>query len=92
MKKYLIVTNDEYELPMYAECIGIKQVAYILNKKESTIRKYICMGFPESSKFKVVCTQSKLYKNNRECSKVYDMTHDRTEYFRNYYRKKVGKL
>ena len=44
MKKYLIVTNDEYELPMYAECTGIKQVSDVLGKSENTIRKYIWRG------------------------------------------------
>ena len=92
MKKYLIVTNDKYELPMYAECTGIKQVANVLGKSESTIRKYISWGFPDSSKVKVVCTKNKLYKDNKERSKIYDMTHDRTEYFKEYYRRKVGKL
>lgn len=92
MKKYLIVTNDEYELPMFAECTGIKQVANVLGKSENTIRKYLSCGFPPKSKYKVVCTKSKLYKDNKECSKIYDMTHDRTEYFRNYYRKKIKNL
>lgn len=89
MKKYLIVTNDEYELPMFAECTGIKQVADVLGKSENTIRKYLSWGFPKNSKFKVVCTKSKLYKDNKERSKIYDMTHDRTEYFKNYYRNKI---
>lgn len=92
MKTYMVVTNDEYELPVSGELVGAKAVADFMCLPISTVNKYISVKVPRKSKYKPVLLQEKQHEDkqayNRAYSKRYDMTHDRSDYFRKQYQKK----
>lgn len=95
MKTYMIVTNDEYELPISNEIVGAEETARYLGIKTQYLRRCLVNGFPKKARYKVVITKERQREDvrqyNREYSKRYGMTHDRTEYFRQWYRKKKAK-
>lgn len=92
MKTYIIVTNDQYEHPVSGEIVGAEAVAEILGMKVQRVRRCICNGFAKKAKYKAVVVKEKQIEDkqqyNRDYSKRYGMTHDRTEYQRQYYRRK----
>lgn len=92
MKTYIVVTNDEYELPVSGELVGAKAVAEFMCLPISTVNRYISVRVPRKSKYKPVLLQEKQNEDKqaykRAYSKRYDMTHDRSEYFRKRYQKK----
>lgn len=92
MKTYMIVTNDRYELPVSGEIVGAEAVADKLGVPLSRVRQGLHRGFAKKAKYKVVVVKDRQVedkqRHNREYSKRYGFTHDRTEYFREWYRRK----
>lgn len=92
MKTYMIVTNDSYELPVSGELVGTEAVAEKLGVSITRVRHGLCRGFSKKAKYKVVVVKDKqiedMQQYNREYSKKYGITHDRSEYYRQYYRRK----
>lgn len=89
MKKYAIVTNDEYELPIATDFSSAAEVGKYLGISKAAVLNRIRRG-QKRTKYKVICKEIQLTKrkSNAEYCKKYDMTHDRSEYFRKYYRKR----
>lgn len=89
MKKYEIVTNDEYELPIAIDFYSAAEVGEYLGISKAAVLNRIRRG-QKRTKYKVICreVQSTKRKSNAEYCKKYDMSHDRSEYFRRYYRKR----
>lgn len=88
MNLYTIVTNDEYELPIKCD-LRVREAATFLGTTTDKVRSIVIRPL-KKSKYKVVVT-GKVKFNQAEYMKRYDMTHDRSEYFREYHRrKKIG--
>lgn len=87
-KIYQIVTNDEYELPVSSEIVGAALVADYLGITVQSVRKKL---FKDNwtGKYKVVVIGE--YEHDpKEYYKMYSITHDRSEYFHDYWRNKHG--
>lgn len=95
MKTYMIVTNDEYELPVSDEIVGAKAVAEKLGIPLTRVRHGMTRGFAKKAKYKVVVVKERQVEDkqqyHKEYCKRYGFTHDRTEYFREWYRRKKVK-
>lgn len=93
-KIYSIVTNDELELPIKCDIVGIKAAAKELNISASYLMQLMCGAkpWPSKSRYKAVCVgNADLFKKNKNLyHKRYAMLHDRTEYFKAYHQKKKG--
>lgn len=93
MKTYMIVTNDNLELPVSVEIVGAEAVAKKLGMPVNKLRQNLCRGFSKRHKYKAIVVKDKQFEDkqqyNREYSKRYDMMHDRTEYFKKYRQKKA---
>lgn len=90
MNLYTIVTNDEYEFPIKSD-IRIEESATFLGVAKSTVRNMVLKP-RKKSKYKVIVT-GKDNADRKAYQKRYDMTHDRTEYFKQrYLKKKEGKI
>lgn len=81
---YTIVTNDKCELPVKCD-IRVKEVAEFLGTTTSNVRNMV-VNPRKKSKYKIIIT-SKVEFDRKSYQKKYDMTHDRSEYFKEYYRK-----
>ena len=82
---YIIVTNDKYEIPIKMDCIGVKEAASYIGISENYARKMMCGYNPWTTRYKII--QFGEYKPNRKkYMKQFDLTHDRTEYFKKYYK------
>lgn len=92
MKTYMIVTNDLYETPVKQDLKGAKEVSEYLGLSINRIRKNLCTGiWNHKQKYKAVVDESVTVdslERRREYNRRYSFTHDRTEYYRQYYRKK----
>lgn len=88
MNLYTIVTNDKYEFPVKSD-MRVKEVAEFLGTTTNNVRHMVCRP-RKKSKYKVIVT-GKVVVDKREYVKRYSMTHDRTEYFREYWIRKKGK-
>lgn len=93
-KLYMIVTNDEYELPVKCDVVGAKAVADYMRISISYLRRMMCGSAPWSKKmsYKAVPTgEARLLEKNKPFyNKQYAAAHDRSEYYREYWRKKKG--
>lgn len=96
MKTYMIVTNDKYELPVSDEIVGAKAVSKELCIELQSLRNYLHSGFPKRLKNKVIILKNQQYSDkhqyNKDYAKRYSMTHDRSEYYKEYQRKKKERL
>jgi hypothetical protein len=95
MKTYIVVTNDEYELPVSEEIVGASATAEFLGIKKQRLRRCLAEGFPKKAKYKAVVVKERqvedVEQHQKEYAKRYSLTHDRTEYFRTWHlRKKAG--
>ena len=92
MKTYMIVTNDEFEIPVKHDLKGAVQVAEYLGLSVNRVRKNLCTGiWNHKSEYKAVVDESVIVdslERRREYSKKYSMTHDRTEYYRQHWLRK----
>lgn len=80
-KIYNIVTNDELEIPLAIGAIGAKAVSAYTGLTVSRIRKSLFYDNWGRSKYKAV--EVGLVENNQEAYMIkYNLTHDRTEYWR----------
>lgn len=82
MNLYTIVTNDAYELPVLCN-VRVKQAADYLSTTPGGIRRMICRP-PKRSAYKPVIT-GRVRHNPQKYNREYSQTHDRTEYYRQYY-------
>ena len=81
---YTIVTNDKYEFPVRFG-LSTKEVADLFGVTTSTVRNMVFKP-RKKSRYKVVLDGKEEY-DRKAYQKQYDMTHDRTEYFKEYYRR-----
>ena len=90
MNLYTIVTNDEYELPVKCD-LRVKEAAEFLGTTTNNVRRMVCRP-PKKNPYKVIVS-GKVIHDRYAYGKKYRMTHDRSEYNRQYYRrKKNGKI
>lgn len=82
---YSIVTNDEYELPVKCD-LRAGQAAEFLGTTPGNLRHMVCRPL-KKSRYKVIVS-GKVKFSQAEYAKRYDMTHDRSEYFRRHWREK----
>lgn len=94
MKTYMIVTNDEYETPVKMDLVGTKAVAEYLGLSLTRVQHNLSSGsWGHIAKIKAVEDESVIVdvaKRNKEYGRRWRMTHDRSEYNRQYYQKKKG--
>lgn len=92
MKTYMIVTNDDLELPISVEIVGAEAVAEKLGMSVSTLRWSLCRGFSKRRKYKAVIVKDKQIADKkqylREYYKRYNIVNDRTEHIRRYRQRK----
>lgn len=80
-KIYDVITNDELELPLALGIVGAKAVSEFTGLTVNRIRKNLLKNSWGRSEFRVVI--SGLVENNQEKYMIkYNLTHDRTEYFK----------
>lgn len=92
MKTYMVVTNDNLELPVSGELIGADEVAEFCKVKVSTVRHWLCRGCPKKQPHKVVVLSDRQIEDKEAYKRMYakkwSLKTDRTEYFKEWYRKK----
>lgn len=87
-KVYMIVTNDKYETPVKSDVIGAKAVAEYMGISESYVRKMLCGYKPFVGKYKAVLIgEANLTEKNMNFYKSVD----RSEYYKEYYKKNKHK-
>lgn len=79
MKTYMIVTNDEYELPVAVGFVGMDAVAKWLGLNTSTVRGWVFRGAPIKSPYKVEVIEER---------QIEDMEQHKRDYHREYSRKR----
>lgn len=82
MNLYTIVTNDKYEFPVKSD-IRLAEVATFFGVAKGTVWNMVFKP-RKTSKYKVLVT-GKVETDRQAYMKRYDMTHDRSEYFRQRY-------
>lgn len=82
---YSIVTNDKYEYTVKSG-LRIKEVSEFFGVTTNNARKLVCRPW-KKSKYKPVL-ETKVKYDRKKYQKLYDMTHDRTEYFREYHKRR----
>lgn len=85
MNLYTIVTNDEYEFPVKCD-LRVKEAAEFLGITTNYVRRMVCKPL-KKHKYKVIVS-GKVETDKAAYKKRYDMTHDRSEYFREYHKRK----
>lgn len=85
MNLYTIVTNDKYEIPVICD-LRAKEAAEFLQTTVGNVRN-IVLKPRKRSQYKVVVTGKVLFDKGKY-NKEYAMKHDRSEYFKEYYRRK----
>lgn len=85
MNLYTIVTNDAYEFPVKSD-IRVKEAAEFLHTTTNNVRNMVFKP-RKKSKYKVIVS-GKVVFDRKAYEKQCRMTHDRTEYFRQYYSNK----
>lgn len=86
MNLYTIVTNDKYELPVTCD-LRAKEAADFMGTTCSNLRNMVLKP-RKKARYKVVIT-GKVAFNNLQYQRVYAMTRDRSDYYKEYYRRKV---
>lgn len=87
MNLYTVVTNDDLELPVKSD-MRVGEAAEFLGTTKNNVRRMICRP-PKKAKYKVIVT-GKVKADRAVYQRNYDMTHDRSEYFRQRYRRMKG--
>lgn len=82
---YTIVTNDEYELPVKSD-ITAKEAADFLDITTNAVHQRVFKP-AKRSKYKIVVS-GRVKFDESAYRKMYSLTHDRSQYFKEYYRKK----
>lgn len=88
MNLYTIVTNDEFEFPVKSD-LRVKQVAEFLGTTTNNVRHMVCKP-RKKNPYKVIVSGKVIFDKN-QYGKKYRMTHDRSEYFREWHRKRREK-
>lgn len=95
MKTYILVTNDAFEHPVSEEIVGSEATARRLGITAQRLYWCLCNGFPRKAKYKAVVIAERQHEDVKEyhqrVNKHYAMTHDRTEYYRQYARRRKAK-
>lgn len=85
MNLYTIVTNDEYEFPVKSD-IRVKEAAEFFGTTTNNVRHMVCRPLKKSP-YKVIVS-GKVIHDQKMYGKRYRMIHDRSEYFREWRRKR----
>lgn len=83
---YTIVTNDEYEFPVQCD-LKVKEAADFLGITTNNVYQRVFKPV-KKSKYKIVIT-GRVKFDKQIYDKMYSLSHDRSQYFKKYYRKKV---
>ena len=89
MKKriFMVITNDELELPLM-QFSSAKECGEHFGISANAVRQKVCRGrLIEGHKIITISDPNWEY-NKQAYQKRYSMTHDRTEYFKERYRRK----
>ncbi len=86
MNLYTIVTNDKYEFPVKID-VRFGEVVEFLGMSKTNVKNMIYKP-RKKAKYKILIT-GKIKFDQNAYSKKYLLTHDRSEYFRKYYRERV---
>lgn len=85
IKTYMIVTNDEYELPVALDLVGAVRVAEYLGITVNRVRKCLCCGWSHTAKYKAIVDETveamDPAERKREYEKRYRSTHNRNAYW-----------
>lgn len=81
---YTIVTNDEYEFPVKCD-MRVKEVAEFLHTTTDNVRQMVRKP-NKKAKYKVVVVGREWF-DRQLYNKRYGITHDRSEYYRERYRR-----
>lgn len=93
---YMVVTNDEYEIPL-AVLENAHQCAEYLGKSVGSVHRYTSVGMPKNSAEKVLYipdprpSKKRRKARQREYYAAYCRRVDRSEYFRQRYQKNKGR-
>ena len=88
-KTYMIVTNDRYERPLQHDLVGAEAVAEYLGMSVSGVRKCLMTGkWSHLRTKKAVAVGVKVAEDPYIVQKRWELEHDRSDYFRQRYRKK----
>lgn len=85
MKSYILVSNDEKEIPMSEEILGREALLDRLYICESTLQRYMRTGFPVNFKYKVKVVKEKQIEDLKQYYAEYKKTHNRKKYHKEYY-------
>lgn len=86
MNLYTIVTADQYELPVKCD-VRVHEAASFLGVTHSYIHQLIFYGRAKNG-YRIIVSRKTTF-DRKAYRKQYDMTHDRSEYFKEYYKRKV---
>lgn len=89
MNLYTIVTNDEYEFPVKSD-IRVKEAAEFLGTNTNNVRHMVFKPRKKSA-YKVIVS-GKVVFDRKMYDKKRNMTQDRSEYFRERYRKRKEQM
>ena len=91
MRRFLVVTNNDLRLPL-ADCKNLREVSEYLGLSLQYVRKLNCgaKAYPRKATYRIESYDDGVQKaeRHRMYQKKYDMTHDRSEYFRKRYKLK----
>lgn len=88
MRRFLIVTNNDLRLPL-ADCKNLREVSEYLGLSLQYVRELNCgsKSYSKKATYRIESYDDGIDKKEmrRIYHKKYDMTHDRSEYFRKRY-------
>lgn len=90
MITYMIVENDEYELPVKCGLKTSKEVGEYLGVCENTVRSRIFKGW-KTGKYKIIKMDDKKRVDSKKYGKSYRKRVYRSQYFREWYLKNKAK-
>lgn len=82
---YAIVTNDEYEFPVQCD-LKVKEVADFLGITTNNVNQRVFKPV-KKSKYKILVS-GRVKFDKQIYDKMYSLSHDRSLYFKEHYRKK----
>lgn len=88
IKIYDLVTNDLLELPVAYNLRGAKAVSEYIGCSEQAVRTKIFNNDWGKSKFKAIEVGSVVH-DPKAYYKLYSLEHDRSQYFKEYHKRKV---
>lgn len=84
MNLYTIVTGDKIKIPVLVD-ISIDEAAGFMGTTPNNIRQLVC-GQRNRNGYKVIVSKKNI-RSTQEWKESYKVTHNRNEYYREYYRR-----